>query len=165
MRFGLPFGALFFAESRPRFRAVRARLLFRPTFRLRLLRRDLKRWGATSGCLSPCQSCGMARGFYSANPAHAPVSFFLFKGFPRLARTVPPFPQPFSRDRGRLPLMRLSATTVRNRSRRASECDARTDWLFRFRGAPPFIRFFAYSCQATEASRVLAAFGHRNDRT
>jgi hypothetical protein len=113
----------------------------------------------------PRRSCGAVRGFYAANSAHAPVGFLLSKGLSRLARAVPPFPRMFSQDRGRLPLMRLSAATVRNRNGRAPECGARTDGLFRFRGAPPFIRFPAFSDRATKASQVRAAVGRRSDRT
>jgi hypothetical protein len=105
MRFGAPFGVLFFQKSRSQSLATHARLPFLSASCSRLPRHDRKRWVATSGLSSLHGSCSWARGFYTANPPHTPVGFILSKGLPRFARVASPSPN-CSKDRERVPLMR-----------------------------------------------------------
>jgi len=161
MRFGVPFGVLFFQKDRSQFLATHARLMFFSASCSRLLRHDRKRWVATSGLSSLHGSCSWTRGFYAANPPHTPVGFILSKGLPRFMRVASPSSN-FSKDRERVPLMHLSMATASNRHECTSEYYARTDWLSRFRGMPPFIRFIAFSNLAAKTSLILAAFRYRS---
>lgn len=108
VRFWLPFGVLRRHESRPRFRADPARLLFLPASRPRPVFTGTRPqcWAATSGLLSLDGSCARAAVFDAANPPHAPVGFILFREFSCLTRVAPPLSRRISGNRGRVPLMR-----------------------------------------------------------
>jgi hypothetical protein len=161
MRFGAPFGVLFFQKSRSQSLATHARLPFLSASCSRLPRHDRKRWVATSGLSSLHGSCSWARGFYTANPSHTPVGFILSKGLPRFARVASPSPN-CSKDRERVPLMRFARGNCMQSPRRRFRVLRANEVAFPLSRGAALHKVFRLFTRAAKTHLILAVFRHRS---